>query len=270
MHEIMRHLPEGSRVLDLGSRSGSFVATQYPLRIVRLDLDAHHQNTPGDFVQADAAHLPFSSHVFDAVIANHSLEHFERLEDAFKELGRIVKPDGSLYIAVPDASTFADRLYRWLASGGGHVNAFCSQEDLIAQTERCTGLRFRAGRVLMTSLSMLNRRNRTAAAPRKLALLGGGRESVLRFWSIISRLADRWIGTRLSMYGWALYFGTLAEEVDHRPWSNVCVRCGAGYSSDWLLSSSLVGRKWFLKSCTCQGCGAWNFFTRDDSFVSFR
>ncbi len=270
MHEILRHLPEGSRVLDLGSRGGSFDATQYPLRIVRLDLDTHHQATMSDFVQADAASLPFSSHLFDAVIANHSLEHFERLDDAFRELGRVAKREGSLYIAVPDASTFADRLYRWLSSGGGHVNAFRSQKDLIAQTEHYTGLRFQAGRVLMTSLAALNRANRTAPAPRKLALLGGGREGALRLWSVISRLSDRWLGTRLSVYGWALYFGGLTEEVDHRPWSNICVRCGTGSSSDWLLSSNQLRRRWLLKAYICQECGAWNVFTRDNAYANLR
>lgn len=216
MHEILRRLPDGARVLDVGSRGGSFRAGQYPVRITRLDLDARHQTTAVDFVQADASKLPFSSHVFDTVIANHSLEHFERLDDALQELGRVTKGDGSLYIAVPDASTFADRLYRWLARGGGHVNAFRSKEDLIAQIEQHTGLEFRASRVLLTSLAMLNRANRTAPAPRRLALLGGGRESVLRWWSIISRLADRRLHTRLSVYGWALYFGRLDEEVERR------------------------------------------------------
>jgi SAM-dependent methyltransferase len=165
MHEILRHLSEGARVLDLGSRNRSFKSAQYPLRTVRLDLVRPRQTTADNFVQADAALLPFSSHTFDAVIANHSLEHFERLDEAFKELRFVIKSEGSLYIAVPDATTFADGLYRWLASGGGHVNAFRSQEDLIAKIEHCTGLRFRAGRVLMTSLSMLNRKNRTELVP---------------------------------------------------------------------------------------------------------
>ncbi len=194
MHEIPRHLPEGARVLDVGSRGGSFRAAQYPLRTTRLDLDPHPRITAVDFVQADAARLPFGSHVLDAVVANHSLEHFESVNETLKELGRVIKADGSLYIAVPDASTFADRLYRWLASGGGHVNAFRSHDDLVARIERHTGLGFRAGRVPLTSPAMLNRRNRTAPAPRKLALLGSGSESVLRSWSIICRLADRWLG----------------------------------------------------------------------------
>ena len=70
---------------------------------------------------AREASLPFQDASFDAVISNHSLEHFEQLQPALQELGRVLRPNGSIFIAVPDASTFADRLYRWLARGGGHV-----------------------------------------------------------------------------------------------------------------------------------------------------
>jgi SAM-dependent methyltransferase len=80
-------------------------------------------------VQTDASRLPFPDASFDAIIASHSLEHFERLETALQELGRVVRPSGSIFIAVPDASTFSDRLHRWL------------------------------GRDLMTSLAILNRKN---------------------------------------------------------------------------------------------------------------
>jgi len=197
------------------------------------------------------------------VISNHSLEHFEDLEAALRELGRVVKRGGSVYVAVPDASTFSDRLYRWLASGGGHVNAFTSREELIALLERQTGMRYASGRLLISSLSMLNRKNRVARAPRKLWLIGGGREGVLVFWSGFARLMDRWFRTRLSIYGWALYFGALEEEVDARPWWNVCVRCGSGCASDWLESRGSLKRRWLIPGYICPGCGAWNIFTRD-------
>jgi SAM-dependent methyltransferase len=264
MHEILRHLPEGARVLDLGSRGGSFDASRYPVRVVRVDLEIPGGGSHAAFVQADASSLPFPNASFDAVIANHSLEHFERLEPALQELGRVVRPSGSVFIAVPDASTFSDRLYRWLGRGGGHVNAFQSRADLIALLERHTSLRFVGGRDLMTSLAILNRKNLAGRIPIKLMLLGGGREKQLILWSVISRLSDRWLGTRLSLYGWALYFGALHEELDTSTWSNVCVRCGSGCSSVWLEQLGIVKRNRFLiRAYACPTCGAPNIFTRD-------
>lgn len=264
MHEILRHLPENARVLDLGSRSGSFDASIYPVRAVRVDLEIPSGSACVGFVRADASSLPFSAASFDAVIANHSLEHFERLVPALQELNRVLQPHGSIFVAVPDASTFADRLYRWLARGGGHVNAFRSRIELVALLERYTGFPFVGGRLLTASLSVLNPKNRTGRAPRKLILLGGGREGLLVLWSLISRLSDRWLGTRLSLYGWALYFGDLHEEVDTNRWWNVCVRCGSGSASEWLESLGVVKRNgWLIRGYACRACGAWNIFTRD-------
>ena len=125
------------------------------------------------------------------MIANHSLEHFDNLDAALREIARVVKPAGSVYIAVPDASTFSDKLYRWLASGGGHVNAFTSREELVALVEAHTGMHCAAGRLLISSLAMLNRKNRVDRAPRKLWVLAGGREGVLVFWNGFARWMDR-------------------------------------------------------------------------------
>jgi SAM-dependent methyltransferase len=271
MHEILRHLPEGARVLDVGSRGGSFDASMYPVRTVRLDLEVPDRGRSGDFVQADAASLPFPDASFDAIISNHSLEHFERVAVALEELGRVVKADGSIFIAVPDANTLCDRLYRWMARGGGHVNAFRSPTEVAELVERHTGLRFAAGRSLMTSLSVFNRKNLTGPRPRKMVVLGGGREGLLLWWSVASRLSDRWFRTRLSLYGWAVYFGTLHEEVDGQPWSNVCVRCGSGSAAGWLEALGLVKRnRWWIRGYVCPQCGAWNVFTRDTGFDHLR
>lgn len=268
MHEILRHLPDGARVLDLGCRGGSFDPSAYPLRTVRLDLESPAQSGGTNFVQGDAASLPFPSECFDAIISNHSLEHFEKLERALEELGRVVKPSGSIYIAVPDSSTFCDRVYRWLGKGGGHVNHFQSGGDLIAHVEQHTGLRMAGSRSLMTSFSFLNRKNRPSATPRKLLLAGGGSEGTLVWFSGVARLLDRCFHLRISLYGWALYFGALAEPVDGRPWSNVCVRCGSGHSSDWLHSQGLLQRRWgFIPAYACPACGAVNIFTRDDHYL---
>ena len=47
-------------------------------------------------MQADAAHLPFATASFDAVISNHSLEHFAQLDAALVEIGRVLKRPGKL------------------------------------------------------------------------------------------------------------------------------------------------------------------------------
>jgi hypothetical protein len=63
--------------------------------------------------------------------------------------------------------------------------------------------------------------------------------------SYLSRLSDRFLHTRLTVYGWALYFGNIATPIDRRPWRNVCIRCGSGHPSAWLSSQpNLLGRRW--------------------------
>jgi SAM-dependent methyltransferase/ribosomal protein S27AE len=234
------------RVLDLGSGGGSFAMPGFA--VTRVDID------PGGDVQADAAALPFRDAAFAAVVSNHSLEHIARLDEALSEIGRVIAPNGALYVAVPDASTLCDRIYRWAASGGGHVNPFTSAPELAARIERATGLPHRATRVLHTSLSFLNRRNVRGWPGVRWLALGAGSETLLRCWSGLARACDRRFGTRLSVYGWALYFGGIAEGIDTRPWTNVCVRCGAGHADAGL---DVRWGRW-----KCPACGAANFFSR--------
>src|SRR5207244_1219015 len=149
MHEILRNLRPDARVLDLGSRNGSFGAECCPgAAIIRLDLSLPAPDSRTGFVQADAAHMPFAAQVFDAVIANHSLEHIDDLTGVLTEIGRVVRPDGSLYVAVPDQSTLTDRLYQLVYHGGGHVNAFRSAQELSAQIASAAGLPVAGMRIL--------------------------------------------------------------------------------------------------------------------------
>jgi SAM-dependent methyltransferase len=232
-------------VLDLGSGGGSFAMPGFD--VTRVDID------PGGDIQADAATLPFRDAAFAAVVSNHSLEHIARLDDALHEIGGVIVPGGALYVAVPDASTLCDRLYRWAASGGGHVNPFRSATELAERIDRATGLPHQATRTLHTSLSFLNRRNTRGWAGVRWFLLGAGSETILRWWSRFARWSDRLFHTRLSIYGWALYFGNVAKPIDTRPWSNVCVRCGAGHADETL---AVEHHRW-----PCPTCGATNFFS---------
>ena len=260
MYEILRDLPTTAWALDLGSALGSFDASRTRSHVVRVDLEF---STGGDglFVQSNAASLPFRDSFFDAVIANHSLEHFDRLNSSVREIGRVIKPSGSIFISVPDASTVSDKLYRWLARGGGHVNAFTDSSQLAELITSGSGLAHAGTRILYSGFSFLNRKN-TRHIPKRLLLLGGGYEFTIQLATYCFRLVDRIAGARLSVYGWACYFGAVPA-LDLTPCTNVCVRCGSGHGAAWLGISGFVKKILFLRHYNCPGCGATNLFTSD-------
>jgi SAM-dependent methyltransferase len=265
MHEILTHLGPGRRVLDLGSGAGSFSSRNGSFIAIRADLD-RPSSPAANFAQADAARLPFPDRAFDAVISNHSLEHFDDLAGSLAEIGRVLKPDGALYIGVPDASTWNDRVYRWLARGGGHVNPFTSAEDLAARIEDATHLAHVATRTLFASFSYLNRNNAAVSGPRRILLVGGGTELSLHLYTFFARWSDRLFGTRLSVYGWALYVGSFADPIETEAWTNVCVRCGAGAASQWLRETNGVRRRFLVQVYVCPNCGTTNFFSEDSHY----
>jgi SAM-dependent methyltransferase len=274
MIELLEHLPNHSHVLDLGAGPGSFTMDRPGLCVVRLDLEVPAARKGGDYVSADAARMPFRSQSFDVIISNHSLEHFCELEATVREIGRVIQPDGALYAAVPDAGSLADRVYRWLGKGGGHVNPFRSPEEVVALIQRHTGLEHRGTRVLFSSFSFLNRHNFRARPPRKIALFAFGNERFLALTTWILRWFDRRFQTGLSRYGWSFYFGSagrlntgrlnneapwLEKPWLEKPWMNVCVRCGSGASEAFLRKTVAV--RWGAYRCPV--CGGWNLITSD-------
>ena len=266
MHGILRNLRSGAIVLDLGSGGkGSVDSESYPgVRMIRLDNEFPKFAIGDGFVQGDGARLPFGDGVFDAVIANHSLEHIDDLGGALKEIGRVVRPGGSLYVAVPDASTLTDRIYRWIFHGGGHVNGFRSAVELEVRIAGATGMKPVARRVLHTSLIFLGRHHFEARPPRKLWLFANGDLRFIACLTYMLRLVDRWFGTRSSVYGWAFYFGEIREEIATEAWTNVCVKCGTGQSSACLTVNGEVRRAFLgIHYYHCTVCGTWNLFTED-------
>jgi len=265
MHEILRNLPVSARVLDLGSGGGSFGAEHCPHAvIIRLDPEWPTAGAPAGFVQADAAHLPFRDGSFDAVIANHSLEHMQQLEPALDEVDRVVRRGASLYVAVPDASTFSDKLYRWIYHGGGHINPFDSPAGLSRRIAERTGLQPVAVKVLHASFIYLHHSKFHPRPPRRLWLFGNGNARFIAILSYALRTLDRVLGTRASVYGWGLYFGTPPPEIDMSGWTNVCIHCGAGHSAAWLRLNHADHRYMlFARAFDCPNCGGWNLFTND-------
>lgn len=263
MDEILAELSHQDLVLDLGSARGSFSPGVTLATTIRFDREAVAARD-AIVVIGDAAQLPFVDGAFRAIISNHSLEHFDNLDQSLKEIGRVIAPHGALFVSVPDASTLTDRVYRWLARGGGHVNAFLSADEVVRAIKDATGLRHVATKTLCSSLSFLNRRNSPKPRPRRLLLLGGGFEWSLLFYTWASRRIDNLFNSRTSVYGWAFYFGAISSHIPTGTSLNVCIRCGAGSSASTLREKKLV-RLWLglFRTYRCPRCQANNTFIDD-------
>ncbi len=95
---VANHHLSKSHVLDVGSGEGLLqdVVEDY----TGLDISAtarpkYHKR----FVQADARAMPFADGEFDAVWTIWVLEHVPNPEQALREIRRVLKPDGLLYLA---------------------------------------------------------------------------------------------------------------------------------------------------------------------------
>jgi SAM-dependent methyltransferase len=105
---VLRRIPWHGHelVLDVGCGPGLYAsklaeicpdATYYGLDFSSGMLSRHPH--PRSLVLADVQGIPFASHSFDVVMANHMLYHVPDIEGAIQEIQRVLKPDGVLLAA---------------------------------------------------------------------------------------------------------------------------------------------------------------------------
>lgn len=118
LHELIEAAPPGARVLDVGCGPGSWPYAGRPdLRITAFDI----KFPPGppakreglDVMRAGLERLPLRDALFDLVVCHYVLEHVTELALCCDELARQTRRGGTLYLSVPRAAAFDDRLYRF-------------------------------------------------------------------------------------------------------------------------------------------------------------
>jgi len=101
--DLLRLLPRGRRsVLDVGARDGYFsrLLTDYFEEVTALDLEKPAFQIPRvTTVAGNIARLPFADSSFDCVFCAEVLEHIPALEQACRELVRVVRHE--IVLGVP-------------------------------------------------------------------------------------------------------------------------------------------------------------------------
>jgi ubiquinone/menaquinone biosynthesis C-methylase UbiE len=105
------HLPSDAVILDIGSGPGLLAkeigSRSQQFKVIGIDISkdtlriAHdnNKNCPNlSFIEASVYNIPFNENSFDLVVCKDSLHHFNDLKKALKEMWRVLRPGGVLYI----------------------------------------------------------------------------------------------------------------------------------------------------------------------------
>jgi len=185
--------------VDLGCGEGSFDYRAFPrARIVAIDraITGGVISPRARGIVADSTRLPLKSGACDLVVLNHVLEHMPGPVGVLREVRRLLRDRGFLYISIPDGFGFDDWLYRRLyglcgygPEGHGHINRF-SFELLLRLTAAM-------GFEVVYYCDWLSAFTYLPAHP-KWKWLGRLQRPLI----VLTRCADRVLRTNLSRYGW--------------------------------------------------------------------
>lgn len=273
MDNILATLGESQTAVDLGCGGGSFHYASYQCHIIGIDAalnpaTLYREGNRIQYVMSRAADIPLASASVDAVICNHTFEHFPNYKGVLAEINRILKPTAMLWIAIPNGFCYDDDLYRWIFEGGGHINRFDFHE-FVEDVHTHSDFKLIQWIPLFSGFVYLQkpRQEQRIHFPERARWLFDIPEP-LRYAMILTlnlfpRLFDKLLGTRISQYGWGFVFARGIVSLQPLPsYFNVCWKCGSGHAAKGLKASGLVRSAFGLGYFSCPGCYAKNVFVK--------
>ena len=110
---------KGGRLLDIGSGPGFFLdeAKRQGWEVQGVDLSKWSKDYAKsyfgiDIFQGIISEAAFADRTFDVAVMNDVIEHLENPKAVLKEIRRILKNDGVIYISTPDIQSVLSRLLR--------------------------------------------------------------------------------------------------------------------------------------------------------------
>jgi SAM-dependent methyltransferase len=92
LDRALARYPAGAAILDVGSGTRRLRAD-----VVNVEIDLFDHVD----VVADGSRLPFANDTFDLVISQAVLEHVPRPREAVRDMVRVLKPGGDIYVEIP-------------------------------------------------------------------------------------------------------------------------------------------------------------------------
>ena len=145
LHSVETAALEGV-LLDLGCGTGflssEILACSTPETLVVLDIalamlkTTHRRLLNQSSVRcvcADAEYLPIAAQTFDSVFSNMALQWCRNLEAVFKDIRRVLKPNGRFVFSTFGSKTLYELKNAWASVDDfNHVNHFYSQAEIRA------------------------------------------------------------------------------------------------------------------------------------------
>lgn len=114
---ILSHLHKGSVVLDLGAGAGIVTAMNFrglAARVCGVDLDERVvKNSMLDEGRiSDAGEIPYPDETFDVVFSDNVMEHIADPAAVFREVYRVLRPEGVFLFKTPNRSHYMPAIAR--------------------------------------------------------------------------------------------------------------------------------------------------------------
>jgi len=135
-------LPQGSKVLDLGTgtgvllpmlieavgASGFIVAIDFAPQML-AEAQKKYQWPNLEFLEGNAEDIPLADQAVDEVVCNSAFPHFDDLGRAAKEMSRVLKSGGRVSVLHPHSREYINDLHTSL--GGAVKNCMIPEADVM-------------------------------------------------------------------------------------------------------------------------------------------